>query len=203
MALPMSDSRKQDSGSSKRDRDGSSTRLTREVWLARAMEAIGREARGQMSVDELVQAVGVTKGSFYWHFKSRADFVDQLLEFWILKFTNAIRDLASGMDLDPVERLVTVAEAVIRHQGSKYDISMHAWALRDTKVAAAVKRAEKIRIDYVGSLFREVGFRGPELDTRTRTFVVYFSFEAGLQAMQSQSVRLARVRSQIEMLTRI
>jgi len=198
----MSKSEKQNSGGRKQGRVGASARLNREVWLVRAMDAIGREARGRMSVDELVKAVGVTKGSFYWHFKSRADFLDQLLEFWIVTFTNSIRDLASGMDSDPVERLVTVAESVIRHQGAKYDISMHAWALRDPKVAQAVKRAEKIRFDYVGSLFRELGFQGRELDMRTRTFVVFYSFEAGLQTTQSKSARIERIRPQVEMLTR-
>jgi AcrR family transcriptional regulator len=198
----MLKSKTQNSGDRKQDRAKNPDRLGREVWLARAMDAIGREARGQMSVDELVKAVGVTKGSFYWHFKNRADFVDQLLDFWITKFTISIREFVSGLKVSPVERLVAVAEAVIHHQGAKYDIAMHAWALRDPKVAQAVERAEKIRFDYLRSLFREIGFRGRELEIRTRTFVVYYSFESGLQKLQTKKNRLEQARPQVEVLTR-
>ena len=48
--------------------------LSREDWLARSLPVIARSG-GRFRIEELASELCVTKGSFYWHFKSRADFV--------------------------------------------------------------------------------------------------------------------------------
>ncbi len=52
----------------RRTREG---RLTREEWLAKALEVLARKGVAGMRIDALSKALGVTKGSFYWHFKNR------------------------------------------------------------------------------------------------------------------------------------
>ena len=49
-------------------------RLSREGWLARALEVLGKKGAGQLAVESLARQLGVTKGSFYWHFRDRDDF---------------------------------------------------------------------------------------------------------------------------------
>ena len=54
-------------------------RLSREEWLARALEVLGKNGAGQLAVESLARQLGVTKGSFYWHFRDRADVFRQLI----------------------------------------------------------------------------------------------------------------------------
>ncbi len=177
-------------------------RLTREDWLRRALDAVAREGRGRMSIDEIVAAVGVTKGSFYWHFKNREEFVDSLLDFWVEDNTARVPRLIQSLGGSPEERLLALAQAIINHDWAKHDVAIHAWALREERVAKAVTRAEGIRFKLVRSLFAEMGFEGDDLEMRVRTFVVFRSFEAGLRRQNSKAARLRQAELRVEMLTR-
>ena len=58
------------------------TRLTREEWLSRAFELLAREGPSKLHVETLVKRLGVTRGSFYWHFDSRRLFIRALVDYW-------------------------------------------------------------------------------------------------------------------------
>ncbi len=52
--------------------------LSRKEWLEKALSIVSREGAAKLRINNLVAEVGVTKGSFYWHFKDREDFVRSL-----------------------------------------------------------------------------------------------------------------------------
>jgi len=54
---------------------------------------------------------------------------------------------------------------------------MNSWARLDSHVHKVVKKAVKIRLDYLRGIFAELGFEGDELEMRTRLFVCYHSWE--------------------------
>ncbi|MDH3581657.1 MAG: TetR/AcrR family transcriptional regulator, partial [Hyphomicrobiales bacterium] len=62
-------------------------RLTREHWLAQAIDVLANKGANALTVSGLSGALGVTKGSFYWHFKDRNEFLRQLLDYWLQAFT--------------------------------------------------------------------------------------------------------------------
>ena len=64
--------------------------LSRNEWLARALEVLAKEGSSVMTVDALVKRLNVTRGSFYWHFEDRADFIRQLVHYWSVAFTEEI-----------------------------------------------------------------------------------------------------------------
>jgi AcrR family transcriptional regulator len=59
----------------------SSKRLSREEWLSRALQVLSREGKAKLKIESLTKNLGVTKGSFYWHFKGRAEFVRSLADY--------------------------------------------------------------------------------------------------------------------------
>jgi AcrR family transcriptional regulator len=58
------------------------TKLTRTKWLELSLEVLIKEGNTKLRIDHLVRCLGVTKGSFYWHFKDRNDFIFSLIEYW-------------------------------------------------------------------------------------------------------------------------
>ena len=67
-----------------------SKRLSREDWLAAALEVLYGEGVGKVSIVRIARDMGVTSGSFYWHFKDRNDLLRSLLDFWVRSQTEAI-----------------------------------------------------------------------------------------------------------------
>lgn len=175
-------------------------RLTLGDWLEKSLDAVARLGRGPFSIDELVGEVGVTKGSFYWHFKNREDFLEKLLTYWVEELTSKIAEGVRRLEGSPSDRLLAVAENITALHRAQYDVAMHAWAQLESRVAEAVEQAEAIRFRTVRTLFAEMGFRGDELEMRTRTFVVFYSFDLGLRNQPSERKRAQLVKSRHAML---
>ena len=76
----------------------SSSRLSREKWLMRALDILAEEHNALLRIDDLVKRMGVTKGSFYWHFKDRDDFLTQLLDYWIHEFNEKVSETFLNSD---------------------------------------------------------------------------------------------------------
>ena len=180
----------------------SNTQLSRKAWLERALEILSQDGNARIRVRRISESLGVTTGSFYWHFKNRDDFIAALLEYWDEEFTNSIRKVLSNMNGPPEERLLKLAEEIVRLDLSRYDFPMRAWAAQDPKVAEVVHRVYNTRLKTVRGLFAEMGFTGDELETRTRTFVFYQTIQASFRSRDSLAKRLRRVRIRHEILTR-
>ena len=50
-----------------------SGRLSADDWAQAALEQIAEQGVAAVAVEPLARRLGVTKGSFYWHFPSRED----------------------------------------------------------------------------------------------------------------------------------
>lgn len=176
-------------------------RLRREEWLARALDLLAREGESSLHIDRLAQGLGVTKGSFYWHFRDRADFVRQLAAHWEQAYTRVVGEKIGGADVAPRERLTSLAMTITEADLGRYDIVMRALAAHEVAVAAVVKRVDAYRMRIVRSLFSALGFKGEALETRTRVFVALFSFEHALFPRESKKRRLANLESRLGFFT--
>jgi len=171
-------------------------RLSRQVWLQRALELLSREGESRLRIDAICKALGVTKGSFYWHFKSRGDFIQSMLEYWAEIYNKRVARTAEERGGKALHRLRYVFDLVLKENLSKYDVAFDAWAAREPGIAGLVQKVYKLRRDYVGSLFRELGFRGIDLETRTVSFLSFLREEARIVGM-NRSKRSSH-RSSIE-----
>ena len=60
---------------------------------------------------------------------------------------------------------------------SKYDLAIQAWAKIDPVANSVFQKVVKVRLDFLRSIFAELGFHGDELEMRARLFVCYHSWE--------------------------
>ena len=148
-------------------------RLSREEWLARALEVLGKNGAGQLTVESLARQLGVTKGSFYWHFRDRADFFRQLIEYWDEHFTQTVIAEISGQGGPPEERLLELMRLVLSKRLDRFEMPVRAWAQQNPALAPLVRRVDRHRISFVRSLFLEMGFDEDEAEMRTRVFLTY------------------------------
>ena len=57
-------------------------RLSQEAWLALALDTLANEGRALIEIDYLASKLGVTKGSFYAHFRDKKHFVHEVAKYW-------------------------------------------------------------------------------------------------------------------------
>jgi AcrR family transcriptional regulator len=171
-------------------------RLSRDEWLAQALEALSREGGNVLTVEALAHRMNVSRGSFYWHFKDRSDFIRQLVGYWSDVFSKEIVEEVQKLQVNAEERLLALMKAIVLSRLNQYDVPIRAWASHDPVAARQVKKVDKLRTDFVRALFRETGFTGDELEMRTRTFVVFHSMEPGiyLRIPSNQQMKQLKLR---------
>ena len=174
----------------------SGERLTRERWLSAALEIVARKGGARLRVRDLVQNLGVSTGSFYWHFRSRDEFVAKLVDYWCREYTTRVLEHVASVEGDARKRLLVLMEYLLEHDSAHYDVAVRAWAAQEPAVARQVRRVDRLRLRFVRSLFEEMGFSGRELEMRASTFVVFHSMERGflVQARKEERRRHLRAR---------
>jgi len=142
-------------------------RLTQEVWLEKALEILRQKGNAGLQIESFTRELGVTKGSFYWHFKDRRDFRAAILDYWEQMYTRRViaKSVADGGTAR--QRLRCVVEMVARENLSGYDEPIDGWAAHEPVIADRVQESYDLRYKYVRSLFSELGFKGVDLETRT------------------------------------
>ena len=174
-----------------------STRLSREQWLARALEVLGKKGASELTVESLAQKLGVTKGSFYWHFKDRADFFRQLIEYWDEHFTQTVITKVTDQGGTPEERLLALMQRVHTKRLDRFEMPIRAWAQQNPKLAPLVRSVDRHRILFVSALFQEMGFDEGEADMRTRIFLTYMITQRYLLPDTASSKQLTELHKRM------
>jgi AcrR family transcriptional regulator len=90
----------------------SSGSLTAQDWIEAAYSAMAEEGIGSVAVEPLARRLGITRGSFYWHFENRRALLEAILERWERESTEAVIS-ATRRVADPLERFVRLAEEAL------------------------------------------------------------------------------------------
>jgi AcrR family transcriptional regulator len=148
-------------------------RLTREEWLQRALDVVATKGQAKLRIHELVKHLGVTRGSFYWHFKGRDDFVCALVDYYHRWSTDQVILEVERAGGDAADRLKTVMRFVAEEDLGRYEEAMMSWAAQEPIVAESFEIAIRRRVEFIRALFVQLGFEGQELEARTLAFVGY------------------------------
>ena len=84
-------------------------RLNRDDWLDAAFAAAVEHGFDGVRVLVLADTLGVTRGSFYWHFKDHAELITALLERWRAAESASTQRLQQPGSEDPVKDLALFA----------------------------------------------------------------------------------------------
>ena len=154
-------------------------RLVREDWLKAALGLL-RNGIESIKVAPLAERLGVTTGSFYWHFKNRRELLEALLVYWEREMTDVVMDAANQFEGSPADRIYYVMEQVMTGDLARYDLAIGQWAQSDINASRVFKRALKKRFSYATGMFSEAGFSMEQAEIRGRMMVIYMMGESTL-----------------------
>lgn len=148
--------------------------LNEQDWVDAALDILMKENVRGIKIDALCARLGVTKGSFYWHFKTRSELLGSMLSHWRKKMTlNVIRSISIAGQ-DPRERLRSLFALPRRRNSPAFaqiETSIRDWGRRVEMPRKAVAEVDEIRFDYITKLFRDMGYPQPE--ARRRAYLTY------------------------------
>lgn len=138
--------------------------LSREDWARAALAAIGEGGPGSVAVDRLAARLGVTRGSFYWHFRDREEVIEAALELWARESTDDPLPELEAI-ADPTERLRALLRAVYERSVDPAELALAAVG-DDPLVGPIFAQVTQRRMDALRRLFTELGLSAAEAADR-------------------------------------
>lgn len=86
---------------SRQGEKGGKARATRALLLDAAVKVIGRKGYTGATVDEIVEEAGVSKGLAYYHFKSKAEMAESILDTGMGELADEFVEIAACADSGP------------------------------------------------------------------------------------------------------
>lgn len=165
-----------------------SGRLSADDWAREALDQIAEQGVASVAVEPLARRLGVTKGSFYWHFPSRDALLQAALERWESAEQEVV--FASLEQVaDPRERLRALFRLVAHEVKSHVIYSELLKALDHPAVSPVIGRVSQRRLDYLTASFRQAGLSRTAAQHRAR--LAYAAYVGFLQlSLQLQQPRL-------------
>ncbi len=138
--------------------------LSREDWTRAALDALASGGVAAVAVDRLAKRLGVTRGSFYWHFSDRRELIDAALAEWERENTTDLIPEAEAIG-DPVERLRHLFRQVYEQQVDAVEIAL-ATAADEPLIAPVFARVTRTRLAFLRRIFKDLGLSDAEADDR-------------------------------------
>ena len=155
--------------------------LGRADWLRTALLCLIKDGIDSVQITRLATSLGVSRGSFYWHFKSRQELLDGLMNEWSAVNGQNITQVLDHAD--SLDRGVLSFFAVWTNPdnfSSPLEQAVRDWARLDKRVLKVVRSEDTNRISVIAALFERFGYVPQEATVRAR--ILYFA-QVGYLAM--------------------
>jgi AcrR family transcriptional regulator len=164
--------------------------LSADDWIKQGLKALAKGGFTALKADPLAKAMGVSRGSFYWHFTDLGAFHAAILERWReIAAEQIIADVEADSD-EPLKVLLR------RTFGARLELerAVRNWAAFDTAAQGAVRAIDRRRLDYIEGLFEQRGLA--PANALARAQILYWTF-LGF-ALSGPSVSAARLQALLD-----
>jgi AcrR family transcriptional regulator len=129
-------------------------------WTRIAFAQLAREGIESVRVEVLARELGVSKGSFYWHFRDRDELLMAMLDHWERVESDLLsaEESPEGEPSNAAARWARFVERSTEPERIREEIAVRAWARRDERVAVRVASIEHRRAKVIAGVLSEIGF---------------------------------------------
>jgi AcrR family transcriptional regulator len=178
-------------GTARRPEDSPTNRrrgaLDADAWIDAALAELASHGVDGVRVEVLAKRLGVTKGSFYWHFKDRDALLAMTLERWRRRATLALIEHSDRGT--PAERLRQILEAPFRGrraaQAASVELAVRLWGRGDPRARATLEEVDELRLSHIAQVFVDAGVL-EENEARARAVLAYAYQQAGAPLVQGE-----------------
>jgi AcrR family transcriptional regulator len=155
------------------------TRTPRIGWINAGLRALAAAGPDAVRIESLAQALGVSKGGFYWHFDGRPALLEEMLDRWervmIDEVIERVEDEPGGDTRAKLRRLFALATDRSRRGSTddpeapspmEIELAIRDWARRDQAVATRLAQVDNRRMEYMRKLFGDLCPDAEEVEVR-------------------------------------
>jgi AcrR family transcriptional regulator len=177
-------------GTIRRPEESSASRrrgtLDVDAWIDAALAELANHGVDGVRVEVLAKRLGVTKGSFYWHFKDREALLTKSLERWRRRATLTLVERNDRGT--PAERLRQILQLPLRSrqamQAASVELAIRLWGRGDASARATLEEVDELRLRYISQAFVDAGAASEQ--ARARAILAYAYQQAGARLIHGE-----------------
>jgi AcrR family transcriptional regulator len=153
---------------------GTPGRLDAEAWINAAIVQLALTGIDGVRIELLARNLHVTKGSFYAHFRDRAELLEAVLRYWRSRATLALIDrmnLKGGSARERLKQLVALVISSRSRWGDDAELSIRLWARQDERARTTLAEVDELRVRYITNILTECGLEAGS--ARARALLIY------------------------------
>jgi AcrR family transcriptional regulator len=123
-------------------------------WLEGGLKILAKAGLKGLTIDKMALELGVTKGSFYHHFKNVRDFEEQLLGYWADQYLST-----AGSIPEEEAELLPLLDTIMEETFSPItepEIAIRMWAQQDEMARPYVEKVDDFRRKFVFEVFNSL-----------------------------------------------
>jgi AcrR family transcriptional regulator len=163
-------------------------RISKKHWIDAAIKVLVNKSIEHVRVEPLADSLGVTKGSFYWHFKDRNALLEAILATWVEHSCRAVTEQLEADRAEPEARLQQLLEGSQPWGGepssTEVELAIRAWARRSALARQAVDQVDETRLASLSMTLQALGVDAT--DASIRSYMIYACVQS-LSHIKAQS----------------
>lgn len=178
-------------------------RGSREGWLDAAYSALIREGVDGVKILPLAETLRLSRTSFYWFFKDRAELLGALAEMWETRTTTPLVAATRDYAETETEAMLNVIACFLRADtfDAKLEFAMRGWGLKDPAILARITKADNRRLKALSDMLERWGHDPQDADVRARTIYLVQIGYISVQVDETLETRLTRIPNYVEIYT--
>lgn len=144
---------------------------TKDQWIKLGCELFSEAGISGLNVEVMSNRLKCNRSSFYWHFKSKHDFVDKLVDFWVSLYTTEVLAKVTKVK-DPHEKLSKLLDLTLKEDSNlDFIFYLKKYGEKNKRIKKVVDQIDKKRIDFGAELLMEIGYA--KKDALFKSLIVY------------------------------
>ncbi|CUH89052.1 DNA-binding transcriptional repressor AcrR [Phaeobacter sp. CECT 5382] len=183
--------------------DRSRPPTSEEAWLTAAYEQLTRHGVESVKIMPLAKQLGVSRTSFYWHFKDRDALLEAMIRHWEDKNTGNLVARTEAYAANVFEAVFNLFDCWLDPElfDSRLDLAIRNWARNDADLQIRLNQADARREAAMAAMLVRFGYGAETALVRARTMVYTQIGYISMQIHEQAADRLAQMPQYVEVFT--
>lgn len=135
-------------------------------WLKLGYKIFSENGVSGIVVEKMSKMLNCNKSSFYWHFKTKKEFIREMVNYWVENKTKKIIEITSIEDnpTQKINKLIDITYCKMPY--SDFIFYLKRYAVKDKTISKIIDCVDSQRIDYVKKLLIEYGYEDHEAEIK-------------------------------------
>jgi AcrR family transcriptional regulator len=148
--------------------------VRKEDWINLGYKLFAEQGASGIIVEKMAKTLKVNKSSFYWYFKTKKEFIRQLVTLWKNKETDRIINLTKDKKAG-LEKFKAMIPLIYKKDPFlDFVFYLKRYARKEKEIQKIIDNIEKQRIDYACIIIQDMGYSEREATIKASSLHKHF-----------------------------